>query len=223
MRILGIVGSPRKNGNTYKMIKWVLDEIETQGAKVEILALSELNIKYCTGCTKCFREGNCPIEDDVEMIHQKMQEADGVIFGAPAYALNVPAQTKTFIDRSSFVAHRPQFIGKFSLVVSPSGAGLGESVVVDYLEKLLYCMGFTCLGKLTAMAFGPGIFPEKEKVISQARQLGQRLIKSIKDEDQNHQVAQNYKPPGEVKLAIQRMGKYLKADYEFWKQKDWID
>jgi len=222
MKILGIVGSPRNKGNTYKMVKWVLDAVEEEGASVENLALSELNIRYCKGCNKCFIEGECPQKDDVELIHEKMLRADGIVFGAPSYVMHVPAQTKTFIDRSTFIIHRPQFMGKFSVIVSPSAAGLGEDIVVDYLEGVLYAMGVTSVGKLTAIAYGPGIFPDEEKVRSEAKQLGIKLVEAIKDERKTHKVVKSYMPSEEVKQVMSRVGMYLKADYEFWKEKGWL-
>ncbi len=222
MKILGIIGSPKKQGNTFTMVSWIMDAIKAEGIEIEIISLNDFKIEYCTGCTRCFVQGDCPIKDEVALIHKKMSEADGLIFGAPAYALNVPAQTKVFIDRSSFVCHRPQFIGKFSAVVSCSGGGVGEDKVCDYLEKILYAMGYTNKGRLTTIAYGRGRFHEKEKVIEKAKELGVELIGSIKDNKLREGIIKDYVPMEEVQDIMKRVGPYLKADYEFWKQKGWV-
>ena len=84
MKILGIVGSPRSKGNTFSIINWMLEAAKEEKVDFEVLALSELDIKYCTGCTKCFIEGSCPINDDMKLVHRKMLDSDGIIFGAPS-------------------------------------------------------------------------------------------------------------------------------------------
>jgi multimeric flavodoxin WrbA len=222
MKILGIVGSPRKRGNTYQMIKWILDCAKENGADTEIIGLTEFNIKYCIGCSKCMIQGKCPQKDDVPKLHKKMCEADGIVFGAPSYVIHVPAQTKVFLDRSAFMCHRPQLIGKFSIAVSPS-AGFGEEIVVDYLNGVLATMGATPIGELTAIAYGKHIFPEEEIVKKNAKELGIKLVDSITEEMRSHKVVRSYRPREEIKQIIKRAGEYLKADYKFWKDKGWLE
>ncbi len=222
MKILGIVGSPRKRGNTYQMIKWILDCAKENGADTEIICLTEFNIKYCIGCSKCMIQGKCPQKDDVPKLHKKMIQADGIVFGAPSYVIHVPAQTKVFLDRSAFMCHRPQLIGKFCIAVSPS-ARFGEEIVVEYLNGVLATMGATPIGELTAIAYGPQIFPEEEEVKKNAREIGIKLVNSIAEEMRSHKVVESYRPSEVIRQIIRKSGSYLKADYEFWKDKGWLE
>ncbi|MEM5853681.1 MAG: flavodoxin family protein, partial [Candidatus Aenigmatarchaeota archaeon] len=99
VKLLGVVGSPRKGGNTEFLVKEVLKAAEGEGAIVELIHLADFDLKPCSGCGACFKTRNCAIEDDVEKIFDMIKVVDGVIIGSPVYFQSVNAQTKTFIDR----------------------------------------------------------------------------------------------------------------------------
>ena len=94
MKILGISGSPRKNGNTEKMINLVINE-----NSAEIIRLYEKSIKPCLACEGCSKTGTCVIKDDMNEIMKKIEESDTLILGSPIYWWNITAPFKAFIDR----------------------------------------------------------------------------------------------------------------------------
>jgi len=49
-KILGIMGSPRKKGNTHILISKILEGAKSEGAEGEILFLGDLTIRECDGC-----------------------------------------------------------------------------------------------------------------------------------------------------------------------------
>jgi len=221
--VLGINGSPRRRGNTYKFVEMVLDSCKKEGAKTELISLVDYNIKYCTGCNSCFIQGECPIKDDIPRIHEKLFKADGIVFGAPSYEWHVPAQTKTFLDRSAFIIHRPQLIGKFAIALSVEAAS-GADITSEYIMGCLIAMGASPIGTLTTTAYGPHIFPEEEKAKKEIEALSQKFITEIIEEKRTHKIEKSFKPPDEMKKIMANVGrKYLKADYEFWKQKGWLE
>ena len=135
VKVLGIVGTPIRNGNCQYIVEVALKAAEeTEGVETELIHLSDYNIKYCVGCDKCMRtvakkqkelgmiwadwapvpvEGyTCSIKDDMQILHEKMVEADGFIIGAPVYMVSVPGQLKTFVDRCRTFAHDLRLIGK---------------------------------------------------------------------------------------------------------------
>lgn len=59
MKVLGIVGSPHKEGNTEILTSSVLKGAEEEGAETELIRLTELNINYCKACHRCLKEGIC--------------------------------------------------------------------------------------------------------------------------------------------------------------------
>jgi len=100
MKVLGIVCSPRRRGNTEILVDEALASAEDSGAEVELVTVSGKNIAPCDGCESCIITGKCRIEDDMQEIYSKLSEADGIIFGTPVYFWSVTAQAKAIIDRT---------------------------------------------------------------------------------------------------------------------------
>jgi len=103
MKILGIIGSPRKGGNTEIMINEVLKAVENEGLETDVIRLSDLDLKPCDGCRTCVKTKTCRIEDDGNRLFKMLEEADGFAVGSPVYVGSVSAQTKTFIDRMVYL------------------------------------------------------------------------------------------------------------------------
>ena len=100
MKVLGIVCSPRRNGNTEIMVLEALRGAEDYGAETELVTLAERDIKPCDGCLSCEKTGLCHIDDDVQEVYEKMLDADGIIFGTPVYVGSVSAQAPDWISPS---------------------------------------------------------------------------------------------------------------------------
>jgi multimeric flavodoxin WrbA len=83
MRILGIVGSPRKNGNTEIMINEVLNVASQAGWEAETFLLSEKQVAPCDACAACFQVGSCVVQDDMQELYEKLDRADAIVFGSP--------------------------------------------------------------------------------------------------------------------------------------------
>ena len=68
MKIIGISGSPRKDGNTAYYVKTVLDRLAESGAKTELIQLPDFNLSGCKACYKCVEAKKCVVEDDFEKL-----------------------------------------------------------------------------------------------------------------------------------------------------------
>jgi len=99
MRILGIVGSPRKNGNTEILMNEALNFAREAGCETEMFLISDKQVAPCDACGSCFTVGSCVVQDDMQELYQMMERADGIIFGSPVYFGSVSAQTKAIMDR----------------------------------------------------------------------------------------------------------------------------
>ena len=99
MRILGIVGSPRKNGNTEILMKEALRMARDAGCETEMFLMSEKQVAPCDACGTCFDVGSCVVQDDMQELYDMMERADGIIIGSPVYFGSVSAQTKAIMDR----------------------------------------------------------------------------------------------------------------------------
>jgi multimeric flavodoxin WrbA len=99
-KILGLVGSPRKEANTYRLVKTALEEAATvPGAEVEIYEMAGKKINHCIGCHKCGKIFRCVFKDDLLEYMEKYLAADGIIWGAPVYHMGLPSLMKAAIDR----------------------------------------------------------------------------------------------------------------------------
>ncbi|RLA78866.1 MAG: flavodoxin family protein [Deltaproteobacteria bacterium] len=99
MRVVGINGSPNKRG-TYFLLQKTLEEVEKSGADTTLINLVDFNILPCKGCDKCVKGKECPQDDDVGKILEKLESSDAIIIATPTYWGNVSGILKNFMDRS---------------------------------------------------------------------------------------------------------------------------
>ncbi len=100
MFILGLQGSPRKKGNTSKLLSAFLDEAERLGANTQYLDVPRMNIKPCLGCGNCERKGFCIIDDEMQQVYPLLRKADIIVMATPVFFYGATAQIKCLIDRS---------------------------------------------------------------------------------------------------------------------------
>jgi hypothetical protein len=100
VRVLGIAGSPRRNGNSETLLDRFLAGARSAGAEVDKVVAARLNIAGCLACDGCWDDGQCVVQDDFHAINQKLVAADVIALAAPCYFWNLPAQVKALIDRS---------------------------------------------------------------------------------------------------------------------------
>lgn len=99
LSVLGIACSPRRNGNTTRLLLEAMKTAQNEGHTTELVYLSDLNIKPCQGCNACSDKGICIIKDDTLGLQDKLIQADRVILAAPIFFMGVNGQTKIMIDR----------------------------------------------------------------------------------------------------------------------------
>lgn len=99
MKVLGISGSPRQNGNTELLLKEFLRGAADAGAETELLQVKKVRFDPCISCNRCFKTGRCEVEDAFQPIYDKLMEADHVVLASPIYFMTVSAWAKTLIDR----------------------------------------------------------------------------------------------------------------------------
>lgn len=100
MFILGLQGSPRKQGNTGMLLSSFLEEAERLGAHTYSLEVAQKKIHPCIGCGHCEKQGFCIIQDDMTEVYALLRRADLIAMATPIFFYSVPAQLKALIDRS---------------------------------------------------------------------------------------------------------------------------
>jgi multimeric flavodoxin WrbA len=104
IHILGVVGSPRVEGNTERVVAEALKAAEKGGAETELVRLADREIKPCDACLSCRTTGTCSIPDDFLPLFEKMVQADGIILASPVYFGSATPQMKALIDRAGYLS-----------------------------------------------------------------------------------------------------------------------
>jgi len=99
VQLLGIMASPRINGNSDILLDKALSMAEKSGAKTEKIVINNLRFTGCQSCEEVKDNGACKIEDDFQRIYAAVFSADAIIISSPIFFGSVSAQLKTMIDR----------------------------------------------------------------------------------------------------------------------------
>jgi multimeric flavodoxin WrbA len=99
VKVIGIIGSTRRRGNTEILTQIALDEIQKEGIETELIRLAERKIQPCDGCRRCIETGKCHIKDDFDSVFLKMKEADGIILATPVFYGAATPQIVSLISR----------------------------------------------------------------------------------------------------------------------------
>jgi multimeric flavodoxin WrbA len=100
MKILGILGSARKGGNTEALLDVALQEARGKNCSTSRIALRDKVIRPCDGCMGCVTTGRCVIKDDMHEVYEEIREADGIIWASPVYYWSMSGLTKMALDRT---------------------------------------------------------------------------------------------------------------------------
>ena len=137
--------------------------------EVEILTSKDVNINPCKGCRNCFKYCKCSQDayDDIDLVKNKMLDADFIIWGSPVYAHQVSGQMKILIDRLSYWLHLMILAGKPGIVISTTSS-TGYIEVLSYLSKILTHMGVKVVRGYNIFTDFQGDFLEIEDVKKKA-------------------------------------------------------
>jgi multimeric flavodoxin WrbA len=183
IEILGIVGSPRKGGNTEFLMRETLKACEEEGAETKLIHLTDFDLKPCDGCRSCFKTGNCVIEDDAEKIFKEIVGAEGILIGSPVYFYNTTAQTKTFIDKVGYLHSargRKHFRKKVGGAITVAG---GTGLISAASQILMFYHStrmITAAPIVTGVASAKGEAEKDTRGIQYARELGKTLVEVAK-------------------------------------------
>lgn len=187
MKIVAVLGSPSKNGNTSILAREVLKGAQDAGAEIEEIVLADHQIGFCRGCigktpVMCMSTGKCNISDDAEALKQKLYSSDGIILASPSYGIMPSAMMKNFIvDRiGMFTAYISGLGGKYFVGVSTCGGIGAKKVAKDIVKHFL--AGFHQRGYRSGylgVALGYGSVGDKPKALAKAHKLGLKLVRDI--------------------------------------------
>ena len=180
MKVLGISGSMRKDGNTADLVNVILERCHVDGIKTEFVSLSGKKILPCLGCEKCKEKKWCVIEnDDWSDVIQKVLDCDVLIIGSPTYYYDVCGHLKNFIDRTYSLYHDRKLAGRKGIAVAIH-AQKGANRTIQTLEGFLSSHEFSSLGSVTGKGYLKGDVLSDEEAVARAQKIGDKIVRLVK-------------------------------------------
>lgn len=225
MKVTAFIGGGRRNKLTYHTTEQFLHSLHSRGdVESEIVMISDYKLGTCTGCKVCFEKGEefCPLQDDRDILIDKMLHSDGVIFASPNYSFHVSAVMKIFLDRLGYVFHRPCFFGKAFSSIVVQGIYGGEKIA-HYFDFIGTGLGFNVVKGCCLTALEP--MTEKDHM---------RFTKAIDQHSKNYYsvlTKKEYPIPSIFKLMIFRSARTSiklllnegNRDYSYYRDKGWFE
>jgi multimeric flavodoxin WrbA len=192
MKVLGILGSPRREGNTEILLDEALRGASDHGGLCEKVILRDLKITPCLEIYKCAEDGVCAIQDEMQGLFPKIIQAERLILASPIFFYSVPALAKAMIDRCQSLWAKKYIL---KLPVSPIAErkGVFISVAATRGKKLFDGVRLTVQYFFDAIdvAYSDELFVrgadeqgevrDQPEALKAAYDLGQRLVTDKED------------------------------------------
>lgn len=154
MKVLGIVGSPRRErGRTNELVNSALEGAKSAGAETEIMYLADRDPKPCVHCVGgCFGDAKCKTEEDATARSREVYESDAVVLGAPVYIWQINGLTAAFIDKLRLADGRPPCRTSNARpalgIAIAGGTGTGLISAIQSIYKFFCLWGFYAIDPL---------------------------------------------------------------------------
>ncbi|MHB9004276.1 MAG: flavodoxin family protein [Coriobacteriia bacterium] len=183
--ILCVAGSPRRNGNSARLLQACVEGIEDAGGSADVLDLAAAPVPGCTGCNRCSTTGVCALADPMTTIYPRIDAANAIVIASPVYFASVPSSLKAFLDR-----FQPYWVRRYLLheqlsgtkrpgallLVGGGGDPFGTACAVTPVRSALAVAGFDVDEILEVV--GPDARGDIEALtdsLSRAREVGRNL------------------------------------------------
>lgn len=232
MKVISVVSSNRKGGNTDRLVRLVEEQIlfiansQNFSLELERVSLGHFDIQTCRGCRMCFDKGEikCPLKDDVLQIWDKLQQADGVIIASPVYVEDVNGIMKNWIDRMAFNCHRPAFTGKAAVVITTSGSR-SSNHALRTISTALRTWGYRIVSQ---NKFRTGALMKTDEINAHYHHKIIKIAAELIDAIMNNETL---KPSFNSLVVFRVQQKYWQKaigqhdlfDFVYWKNKGWLE
>jgi multimeric flavodoxin WrbA len=187
MEVLGILGSPRRGGNTETLLDEALRGASDNGGSCEKVVLRNLKIAPCLEIYKCREDGVCAIQDDMQELFVKIVQAERVIIASPIFFYSVSALAKAMIDRCQSLWAKKYILklpispiaerkGAFISVAATQGKKLFDGVILT-IKYFFDAIDVSYSDELLVRgADAKGEIKEQPEALKAAYELGRRLV-----------------------------------------------
>jgi len=191
MKVLGIVASHRRLGNTEILVKEALMGAEEEGAEVEIMRWTDYQILPCEGLATCLFGGvGCKLkdEDDHNYLLEKIYQCDGLVFGAPCYIKEATAIVKQFIDRLFVLGSQPSRVqGRPAVIIMPYATRGYTQYAFLQPNILLRQLGMRVIDRALVHTQGMSEAIAHPEVLERVHGMGKALATAIRTGDTTYQ------------------------------------
>lgn len=188
LKVIGICGSSREDGNTYLIMNIVFRELEAHGIETKLIQLANRNINPCKGCFACKDKNKCVFgQDAFNECFDELIRTDGILLGSPVYSADVTARMKAFLERAGVVVAMNPGLLKHKVGASVTavrrGGGLASIDTMNHflLNKEVFVVGSTYWNMVYGKEAGDVL--KDDEGISNMKNLGQNmawLLKQLK-------------------------------------------
>ena len=190
MKALCIIGSPKNNGSTAYIVDKMIEGMKECGVESKRYCLGDANINYCLGCKKCYQDGKCIQNDDMNKIMEDLKESDIVVVGTPDYWGDVTGQMKVYFDRNTPYANTNEnripmnYKKRYGISVAVrEGKTERENInIINAIEHYFGHMEILPIGSIavTQTSTLNDLLGNHQKEIQEAYELGKRIVSFIK-------------------------------------------
>ena len=175
--IVILSGSPRRNGNTDKLVTAFVDGAETAGKSVTLFHVADMKIGGCLGCGHCFEEkGVCVQKDDMPQILLALRKADALVLATPIYFFSVAAQLKLAIDRTYALMNDKAPIKKAALLMTCGNGGMRAAEgAINIFKNMCLFSKWEEAGMILAQGLHAPDAIEGHEELEQAKSLGREI------------------------------------------------
>jgi len=181
LRAVAVVGSPRLNGNTVRVVDEVLAELGRRAVECDKIMLGEQRIAPCRGHVTCKGLDACLLDDDAAAVLDRVYRADCLILASPVYYEDVSAQMKTFIDRNAYYFYRDAWLRAraVGLIAVTKVTGIEETLATMRRYVTLSTTGEVPVFTLGGYAGDPGDAAAQPELLAAARGLAADLAGAL--------------------------------------------
>ena len=174
MKVLGLVASPRRGGNSEIIVKEMMNNLPDDWDK-EMIRLNELKLERCKACYACLpKEKGCILDDDLTFFLDHVKDADKVIIAAPVYYLGQQTSLKLINDRMNAPEY---FTGKQCVIIIPHTVADWEGYAREATMHFARFLGLNVTGTLIIRSTLPGDVVNDDS-LQKIRQLAVSLTES---------------------------------------------
>ena len=183
-KVLVLLGSPRKKGNSAILAGEIIKGAESAGAEVETLLINKLDITPCQACWACQKKDakGCVIDDDMQTIYPKLAEADAWVIASPVHWFSMSTQTKLWLDRCFALATYGEnpFRKKIGIAMAYGDTDPVTSGCINAIRTFQDCfryVGAKIAGIVYGSALNVGDINSNADLLKEAQKLGQKLAR----------------------------------------------